>query len=172
MRIFDRRLHVNYGQAYIEPSGIRGVGLEDAFCGQNNGLCGAASSGSLFLLTGLHSGHVSFTLDVLDAPPPLDDNWEEIVEVSFVPSSEKVILSEWTGESVCDVPLLQESYRVRYCARDMDRGKEIDTYIEGDPVDVYALTFWRADPAPDIVIKQTSQVAAYLHNWVKTLKLK
>jgi hypothetical protein len=171
VQIFDGRLHVHYGQAYIEPSESSGVGLEDSFCGQNNGLCGAASPGTLFLLTGLHTGDVSFVLDVLDAPPPLDDTWEEIVEVSFAPSSEKVILSEWGGEYVCDVPLLQEIYRVRYCARDMDRGKEINTYVEGEPVDFYALTFWRADSAPDVVIKQTSQVAAYWHNWVRTLKL-
>lgn len=170
-RIFDGRLHVHYGQAYIEPSESNGVGLEDSFCGQTNGLCGAASPGTLFLLTGLHTGYVSFTLDVLDAPPPLDDIWEEIVEVSFTPGSGKVILSEWGGEYVCDIPLRQEVYRVRYCACDMDRGGEIDTIVEGEPVDFYALTLWRGNLAPDVVVKQTSQVAAYWHNWVQTLKL-
>jgi hypothetical protein len=35
------------------------------------------------LITGLHTGQVGFTVDVLDAAPPLDDAWEEIVEVSF-----------------------------------------------------------------------------------------
>lgn len=167
-RIFDGRLHVHYGQAYIRSSD-NGFGLEECFIGQTNGLCGAASPGALFLVTGLHTGDVSFTLDVLDNAPPLDDIWEEIVEVSFAPGAGKVILYDWGGECVCDIPLLQEIYRVRYCARDMDRGQEVDTYVEGEPVDFYALTFWRGNLAPDIVVKQTSQAAAYWHNWVQTL---
>jgi hypothetical protein len=167
--IFSGRLHVHYGQAYVQSSGNSNFEFEDAFRGQNNGLCGATSPGMLFLLTGLHTGDVSFALHLLDAPPPLDPTWEEIVEVSFTPSSDKVILSQWGGEPVCDIPLAKASYRVRYCARYMERGKELDTNVEGEPVDFYALTFWRADPAPDAVIKQTSQVAAYWHHWVQTL---
>lgn len=142
VRIFDGRLQVYYGQAYIESSESNGVGLEDTFRGQTNGLCGSASLGTLFLLTGLHTGDVGFTLDVLDNPPPLDDSWEEIVEVSFTPSTEKVILLEWGGTYVCDIPpISQKTYRVRYCARNMDLGKEIDTYVEGEPIDFYSLTF-------------------------------
>jgi hypothetical protein len=173
VRIFDRPLHVHYGQAYLESSGnTEGMSLKGCFIGQANGLCGAASPGTLFLLTGLHTGCVNFTLDVLDSAPPLDESWEEIIEVSFTPRSDKTVLSEWGGESVCDVPLLQKSYRVRYCARDMDRGGEIDTIVDEDPVDSYALIFWQADPAPDVIIKQTSDCATYWHNEIKRYEIK
>ncbi len=170
-RIFDGRLHVHYGQAYIESPERDYVGLEDSFLGQINGLCGAAWPGKLFLLTGLHTGDVGFTLDVVDASPTIDDIWEEIVEVSFTPSSGKVILFDWDGDQVCDIPLSKEMYCVRYQARDMDHGNEVDTYVEGEPVDFYSLIFWPENPAPDAVVKQSAQVAAYWHNWVRTLQL-
>lgn len=101
----------------------------------------------------------------------IDDSWEEIVEVSFTPSTQKVILSEWGGTYVCDIPILQKTYRVRYCARDMALGNEVDTNVEDQPVDFYCLVFWPAAPAPDALVKQTSQVAAYWHNWVQTSNL-
>lgn len=65
---------------------------------------------------------------------------------------------------MCDIPLSPGTYRVRYCARNMSCGNEVDTYVEGEPVDFYSLAFWSAAPAPDIVVKQTSEVAAYWHN--------
>ena len=169
-RIFEGRLKVNYGQAYVESSEHRGVGLEESFCGQINGLCGAAYPGSLFLITGLHTGYVGFTLDVLDTPPSLDDVWEEIVEVSFKPKLRKIIMFNWDGEKVCDIPLLPKTYRVRYCARNMELGSEVDSIVEEEPVDFYALMFWQGDLAPDVVVKQTSPVAAGWHNWARTLK--
>jgi hypothetical protein len=169
-QIFNGRLHVHYGQAYVESYESSGIDLESAFRGQTNGLCGAASLGTLFLLTGLHTGEVGFNLDVLDESPPLDNKWEEIVEASFVPHTSKVILLEWGGTYVCDIPISQASYRVRYCARGMDRGREVDTRIEGEPVDFYSLAFWPAELAVDVVVRQTSQAAAYWHHWVQTLK--
>ena len=142
-RIFDGLLYVHYGQAYVESSDSKPIYLEDAFQGQANGLCGAASPGALFLITGLHTGEVSFTLDVLDVPPPLDDIWEEIVEVSFTPSSGRTTLTDWNASHVCNIPLQNKNYRVRYCVRNMDLGTEIDTVLEGEPtVDFYSLTFW------------------------------
>ena len=108
-----------------------------------------------------------FTLDVLDDCPPIDNTWEEIVEVSFSVGTEKVALFEWGGKCICDIPLLPGTYRVRYCARNMSLGAEVDTYVEGEPVDFYSLAFWTVASAPDIVVKQTSEVAAYWHNCVK-----
>ncbi len=170
-RIFDGRLWVHYGQAYVESSDSDGIYLEEAFCGQTNGLCGAALSGALFLITGLHTGNVSLTLDVLSAQPPFDDSWEEIVEVSFTPGLGKISLTDWNATQVCDIPLLKEPYRVRYCARNMDLGDEVDTLMEDEPIDFYSLAFWLADPAPDTVIRQTSRIAAYWHNCVQNLQL-
>jgi hypothetical protein len=68
-------------------------GLEASLVGQNNGLCSAASPGILFLLTGLHTGDVHFTLDVFDSAPPFDHFLEEIVEVLFIVKREEVCLT-------------------------------------------------------------------------------
>jgi len=169
-RIFEGLLWVHYSQAYVGPWDSDGIVLQDAFHGQNNGLCGAALPGALFLITGLHTGRVGFTVNVLEASPPLGDTWEEIVEVSFAPDLGRTTLNDWNGNCVCDIPLQEKNYRVRYCARNMDLGREVDTLLDDDAtVDFYSLTFWLDDPAPDVVVKQTSEQAVYWHNWVRTL---
>jgi hypothetical protein len=55
------------------------TGFSDTRGGQVNGLCGAAVPGMLYLTTGLHTGNVELTVEVLDAEPPVGDEWEEVV---------------------------------------------------------------------------------------------
>jgi hypothetical protein len=169
-RIFDGSLYVHYGQAYVLFKGQESSELPDCFQGQTNGLCGAAVHGTLFLITGLHTGHVQLSIDVLDAPPPLDPLWEEVVDVPFMIDVEGVFLYDWNGECVCEIPLSPGPYRVRYCARDMDRGNDIDTILkEEESVDFYHLAFWPADLAPDVILKQTSKTAIYWHQYPTSL---
>jgi len=167
-RIFDGRLNVHYGQAYILPDTEEGRDTFDAevsFRGQMNGLCGATIPDKLYLTTGLHTGDVYLSVDVLNNPPSLDQSWEEIIEVPFVMNSEEVTLFDWYGQCVCEIPLSPGTYRVRYCARGMEQGHEIDTILEDEePVDFYNLAFWPAELTPDTVLKQTSEIAAYWHN--------
>jgi hypothetical protein len=82
---------VHYGQIYVE-SGEDYPDLAECFGGQSNGLCGAAMPGILFLITGLHTGEVGFTVELYDAPPPIDDDWQEIVEASFRPTGEAALV--------------------------------------------------------------------------------
>jgi hypothetical protein len=169
-RIFDGRLYVHYGQAYVLARDHNGEGLEESFLGQSNGLCGAAVPGMLFLITGLHTGQVGLVVDVLNAPPELDNSWDEIVEVSFTVGERPVVLEDWNGETVTSIPLSSGRYRVRYCAKNMDEGKEADTILEDEEaVDFYSLAFWPEAASDDCVIKQTSEQAAYWHNFAKTL---
>jgi hypothetical protein len=74
---------VHYGQIYVESGHVPPPELGECFAGQQNGLCGGAVPGCLFLLTGLHTGTVGFVVELHDHPPALDDSREEIVEVSF-----------------------------------------------------------------------------------------
>ncbi|MEU8654232.1 hypothetical protein [Streptomyces sp. NPDC048737] len=61
-------------------------------------------------------------------------------------------------------------YRVRYCARGTDRGRELDTRVTGEPqADSYLLQFWPAPPRSDRVIRQTSQTAAHWHRYAREL---
>jgi hypothetical protein len=130
----------------------------------HNGLCGAAVPGSLFLMTGLHTGHVDFRVELHGAEPPIEAAYEEIVEVPFRPLSEDVSLVEWSAQASYPLALEVTDYRVRYCARGMDAGKDADTILEDEPaVDSYLLQFWPAPPAREGIVKQTGQTAAYCH---------
>ena len=53
----------------------------------------------------------------------------------------------------------------------MDAGRGKDTLLsEREPIDEYSLSFWFAPGAPpDRVIRQTSDVAAYWHQWAARL---
>ncbi|MGW3631738.1 hypothetical protein ACWD7F_16480 [Streptomyces sp. NPDC005122] len=167
--VVDGEVHVHYGQLYVEsdPGGY-GPGLAEAFAGQSAGLCGAAIPGTLWLTTGLHTGNVGFTTEVHDQAPPLDAEWEDVVEVSFRPASARSTLMEWAGEACWDLGLEETDYRVRYCAKGMDRARQEDTRMDDEPqVDSYLLQLWPAAPAADRVLKQTAAIAAYWHDFAR-----
>lgn len=89
-------VHVSYSQIYVQsdPDGTN-PGLGEAFAGQSGGLCGAAVPGALWMVTGLHTGSVGFTVEVHGEAPPLTPGWEDVVEVSFRPVSEGTSLVQW-----------------------------------------------------------------------------
>ncbi len=61
--------------------------------------------GLLYFMMGLHSGLVGFTVDVLEIYPPLDESWEEIVEVSFVQEDAEASLMHFYGPEAGTFPL-------------------------------------------------------------------
>ncbi|NBE54377.1 hypothetical protein [Streptomyces boluensis] len=162
----DGEVHVHYGQIYV-VSDDETPDLDDAFEGQTSGLCGAAEEGALWLVTGLHTGNVGFTVEVHDSAPELDPVWEDVVEVSFRPGSADAALEEWGGERVYALGLSETDLRVRYCALGMDAARELDTRIDQEQVDRYLLQFWPAPPEPDRILRQTSEYAAYWHGTTK-----
>jgi hypothetical protein len=168
--LFDGEVHVHYHQVYVTSSPAFASELRECFLGQENGLCGAASPGGLLLTTGLHSGGVGFAVERHEGPPPVDDGWEEIVEVSFTPETDDVTLMQWAGEATWRLDLDRVDYRVRYCASGMQAGREADTRLEGEPqIDRYLLQFWPAPPEADRVLKQTTEHAAYRHGFARGL---
>jgi len=166
-KIFEGPLQVHYGQAYILPDDMCGLDLNDSFRGQVNGLCGAATPGALFLLTGQHTGQVGFTLEVFETAPAIDAKWEEIVEVSLEVCELGVSLVKWEGEEKYPIPLSTGCYRVRYCALDMQQGQE--SFGDEGIVDFYYLCFWPSTRVKDAVVKQTSQIAQYWHESARKL---
>ncbi|MFE4263719.1 hypothetical protein [Streptomyces sp. NPDC056883] len=156
---------------YVQSDQDNGFpGLSEAFAGQSVGLCGAAVPGVLWLITGLHTGNIAFDVEVHDEEPALDPVWEDVVEVSFHPVSESTGLAEWAGEAAWDLNLTRTDYRVRYCAQGMDEARNLDTRASGEPqADSYLLQFWPAPPRADRVIRQTSQHAAYWHDYAREL---
>jgi hypothetical protein len=170
--VYDGEMSVCYRQFYVVSRG--GFADEEQVppcAGQSNGLCGAANPGHLFLTTGLHTGRVGLTVEVHEAEPSLGEQWEEIVEVSFRPGSTETALVPWGDGPVCFLDLPVADYRVRYGGRGMDvtPDDELSVLGGGPLVDHYLLQFWPAKPAPDRVIRQTSQSAAYWHDHARTL---
>jgi hypothetical protein len=171
-RLFEGKVGVDYGQmSFVDNPENMPDDMAECFGGQENGLCGAAMPGVLFLLTGLHSGQVHMSIDLSESEPPLDDLWEEVVEVSFVVGSPaKPGILEWAAQGWHPVKLKRGTYRARYCAKNMQSGQEhfaIDHHEE--PVDSYLLIFWPAPRAKDRILKQSSKAAAYWHSWVREL---
>ncbi len=163
--VMSGRAWVSYAQIYVESSDNY-ADLGECFAGQRNGLCGAAVEGKLFLITGLHTGDVGFTVEVHDAMPrSVEHSADEIVEASYHPLGDASLMT-WGGGGGGPWPLGLErrSYRVRYSAWGMDAGHQAGPPMDGEPlVDRYLLQFWPAPPAPDRVIRQTGKQAAYWH---------
>ncbi|WP_202874887.1 hypothetical protein [Kribbella kalugense] len=155
---------VAYAQIYVE-SADNSAGLGECFGGQRNGLCGAAVPGMLFLITGMHTGDVGFTVELHDEMPSVEYSAEEVVEASYRPIGDAVLMT-WAGDGG-SWPLdlePQVDYRVRYSAWGMGAGHQAGPPMDGEPlVDRYLLQFWPARPAPDRVVKETSGQAAYWH---------
>jgi hypothetical protein len=166
-QIFDGTINVHYGQMYVlTAKGGCEDPLRECFQNQNNGLCGTALPGWIMLLTGLHTGKVAVNIEVFEASPPVTNDWEEVVEAPFAVEAEAegVWLQDWDGDRICTIPLPPGTYRVRYCARNMDRAHDDDT-LYPQPIDFYRLYFWPDELSPDSIIKQKSRTAEYWHNW-------
>jgi len=82
---------------------------------------------------------------VLDAPAPIGDEWEDVVEASFRPANAKVALVQWAGQSTWPLPLAPirlpgPVQRDRY-----GPGAGADTLRAGEPLlDRYLLLLWPA----------------------------
>ena len=167
--LFAGNVEVQYGQAYIELDGAFDGAMDECFCGQSNGLCGAQTPVILFLMTGLHTGIVGFSINLFDADPGIDESWEEIVEVSFRAPKGEITLMEWAADRGVGMAVPSGAYRARYQGRAMQAANELDTNINDTPVDSYRLDLWPAPPALDRIVKQTSTIAAYCHDWASSL---
>src|SRR4051812_2632870 len=117
----------------------------------------------------LHTGRVGFAVQLHDQAPPVDEEWEEVVEVSFHPEGGSHLLC-WGGYGAWPLDLHDADYRVRYCARNMDRPRDGDPSDDEDRVvDHYLLQFWPAPPQPDRILRQPTDTAAHWHRWARDL---
>lgn len=162
--LLEDEVSVHYGFIYLKPANDDPENeLIEARGGQANGLVGARLSGVLAMLTGLHTGKVPLRVELHEAAPVLQENWEEIVEAPLtVTESNYLITTFQDGYELEDPP--PGSYRVRWYASGMDAARQLDTRLEEEPaLDRYLLQLWPAPVAPDAVVKQTSEIAAYWH---------
>lgn len=164
--LFDGDIHVHYGFLVLERGDRDDRVLEDLLAargGQSNGLCGARFPHHLVMATGLHTGGVPVRVERHDGAPVLDDRWEDVVEVPFdVADDEYALVGFDGGAALTGLPL--GSCRARWSAKGMDAAHRQDTRLDGEPApDRYLLQVWPAPPAPDDVLRQGSEQAAYWH---------
>ncbi|MBD5786484.1 hypothetical protein IF650_09845 [Cellulosimicrobium terreum] len=162
IELFARDIDVHYGFVHLreEDGELPEPGRE----GQENGLLGARSPHALTMTTGLHTGGVPFRVEWHEMEPPLDDAWQDVVEASVELVVRELVLATFDDGSSVRAPRLGW-HRARYSGTEMDAGREMDCPTPGESApDSYLLQLWPAPPAPDRVVKVTSEIAAYWHD--------
>jgi hypothetical protein len=77
----------------------------------------------------------------------------------------------WGGESEAALDLAAGDHRVRWAGTALDAARDQDTVLDDERVvDRYLLQFWPAERSGDTVLRQSSETAAYWHDWVRSLK--
>lgn len=167
--LFSGNLGIDYGQFYFDVADNEDedddfLDPDGAFDGQENGICGAAQAGKLFFVTGIQNGKIAIRVELHAAEPPIDQSYEEVVEVPFQRGKAPVSLCEWAHEETHELELPSGSHRVRYCIDGM--GKDYDD--DGDweapvPEQRHLIQIWSCNLKEDKVLKHTSDTAAYWH---------
>ncbi|WP_440063557.1 hypothetical protein [Streptosporangium sp. OZ121] len=157
-------LRVSYRQAYLVDDTDDAMGPEDLLDDHPTHPVGIirVADGCAFLLTGLHTGTVGFSVTVADHDPGADaDGYEDIVEIGFESEAGQVSLHEWGGKlhELPELPAGPGWYRLRYHARNMDEAAEADTSSE--VIDHYLLQIWPESESVPRVVKATSGSLAY-----------
>lgn len=161
--VFEGLVHTAYMQLYLTTGQEDTPSPDGAFVGQVNGLSGAAIPGTLFLVTATHTGAIPVRIVLLDHEPDPGD-WEEIVDVSFVPSGRNAAFNGWAEDSSAAFDLTAASYRARWSGRGMDAAHDATATEEAPALDAYELALWPAAAAPDRIVRRTSAAAGYWHD--------
>lgn len=167
MIVHEGKLHVHYRQFYVLSS-EDGDYSQDSTAGQRNGLCGAKTAGVLLLTTVTHTGVVGLSVELIDAAPKLDEDADDIVEVSFRPETEEIAVLPWGEGPLAQFQLPVRWYRVRYSLFNVQAAIAADDDVDRDydvVTDRYRLQFWpEASPREDEVIRASGPWTQYWHD--------
>lgn len=161
--LLDHLVEVAYGRVHLAPAEADLVSGAEAFRGQANGMCGAAVPGYLLLRTGLRHGDIGLRVELHAAEPVLDDEWEDVVEVSFSSGGPGLLLRGPDDVAPEPVALPPGDYRVRFCGVGMQDGFDEESHDGEPPLDQYLLAFWPAPARDDRIVRTGSAVAARHH---------
>nr|WP_062343187.1 hypothetical protein [Herbidospora sakaeratensis] len=157
-------LGVHYSRAYLIDDTDEAMGPDGMLDDHPTHPVGIirVEHGDAFLITGLHTGTVGFSVTVADHDPGADtDAYEDIVEISIESEAGRFELHEWGGGDVHELPELAAGpgwYRLRYHAQGMDQAAEVDTSRE--IIDRYLLQIWpQAESEPRVVKSASGQLA-------------
>tara|TARA_R110002049_G_C8824969_1_gene534877 strand:- start:49 stop:597 length:549 start_codon:yes stop_codon:yes gene_type:complete len=168
-KLFSGLIDVCYSQFYIESEDPDDSdSCEEQFQGQNNGLCGAATPERIFFTARPKDSVIDLDINLYTENPEINDEYTDIVEVSFRPGEEPVFLCQWAHEEVYPLNLENIDYRVRYSIvgldNDYDYDEDDDEYFQKPvPGQKYLIEIWPQEKSRDQIVKQTSMEAAYWH---------
>ncbi len=166
---FDGHVWIHDGQLYLSGNPHGSPDWDRCFTANPVGIVGVYG-GEAILLTGLHTGHVGIRVDVAAADPGAQlERYEDVVEIDFVPTEDELHLVEWAGEDSHPLGALPKgpgNHRLRYHARGMDAGHDLDTADEHEDeiVDEYLVQVWPARPSMPATLKLTSAYARACQN--------
>ncbi|WIX76034.1 hypothetical protein QRX50_31750 [Amycolatopsis carbonis] len=149
-------LHMSYGHFVIRDVS---ADLPAPRLARADGLVGTDFVNGAVVLTGIHTGPVTVTVQLLDtAPDSVDlDGWDEVGEVS-VDSEYGELIVHGIMNDPPDFPELAHAgpgtYRVRVHARGRDTAPDRSVM---EPVEDYLLSVWPAEEAPGTVYKQSDK---------------
>jgi len=169
--LFSGKINIFYGQFYIEqhekdPDDY--ATLDEAFEGQQNGLCGAAQSGRLFLIVGPQDGVIDLKVELCSTEPEIDHDATDIVQCAFSNEGPDLHIVEWADEAHYPLDLPEGKYCVRYSIKGMDNEHNTDCsdeeYENPIPGQSYKIQLWIGSPVGDLVMKSESEKGRYWHN--------
>ena len=168
--LFSGKINISYGQFYIEQheeDPVNYADLDEAFEGQQNGLCGAAQASRLFLIVGPQNGAIELKVELCSTEPKIDHDASDIVQCSFSNKGSNLHIVEWADEAHYPLDLPEEKFYARYSIQGMDKEHAIDCSDEEFEKPIagqnYKIQFWKSDLAGDQVIKSESELGRYWH---------
>ncbi|WP_409186557.1 hypothetical protein F9C11_20930 [Amycolatopsis sp. VS8301801F10] len=149
-------LYVDYGHFSVTDYGADVPGLDPAYA---DGLVGVDSGGAA-VLTGIATGDVTVTLQLLDAEPDSIelDGWDEVSEVSLDSEEGYLLVHNMMDGPPRELDELAYvgpgTYRVRVHAR----GRDIAPRSRADtPQEHYKISVWPAPETPATAHKRTDK---------------
>jgi hypothetical protein len=149
--LWNRAFPVYYGAFTLDASPDNGMGQDESFSGQNNGLLGAQRLSALAVRTALHTGNVHLCVALCDAEPPMPDvSWQELVEASlWVPHGKPMLLNDWNGDLCEPLAIPSGWHRVRLAAARFGvkfkagcRTESESDESNAEPTERYTLALW------------------------------
>lgn len=158
--LFDGPIWPWYSTVWLRDDGADEWDGQHDFIGQSNGLLGTASTGTATLRFAANELTVHFRIELHPDEPPRDDQWEDVVEASYVVRGGRVEVDTEGPQAV--LQLEPGTYRLRFCSRGRDAASlGVTEGLEG--LDDYLLQAWPAVASPDVVLRVGSTTAEHWH---------